>query len=140
MKGQLTIDGTDDVWQPVMRDGYCGCGCGDAVLDGRTYLSATHRQRAYRRRVREEMVRVGLPASPSLRAARVSRPTGSRNGDAQTARNGSQRRRSGLQVSYFKAVEVLTAEVGASRLQIELALEQALPARQRQILEQRDAA
>ena len=86
------------------------------------------------------MLRVGLPASPSLRAARVSRPTGSRNGDAETAGNGPQRRRSGLQVSYRKAVEVVTAELGVSRLQVEMALEQALPAKQRQTLEQRERA
>ena len=142
MRGQLSIGGGDQAAEPVVRDGYCECGCGRSVAgwrDGTRFASAACRQRHYRKRVKAEMERVGLPASPSLRAAGVSHPARARNGDAESAPNTPQRARSGLQVSYRKAVEVLHAELGASKLSIELALERALPARQRATLEDRES-
>ncbi len=147
MTAQLTIDGTPPP-EPVIRDGFCGCGCGERVID-RLYLMPSHRQRAYRRRVRVEMERVGLPASPSLRAAGVSRPTGSRNGDAENGGKQPQRRRSGLQVSAPKMADVV-AELLASHTYTltleecrdiaEQEVRRALSARQREVLEQRERA
>jgi hypothetical protein len=103
---QLHLDGSESPPEPVIRKGFCRCGCGDRVEGFMEYRPA-HRQRAYRRRVKAEMERAGLPASPSLRAAGVSRGTTARNGDAPAVRNGAlrPRSRSGLQVSYRKAVE-----------------------------------
>jgi hypothetical protein len=54
--------------------------------------------------------------------------------------NGKQRRRSGVQVSYYKAFKVLMSETGLYDEEIERALKMALPERQRALLEQREAA
>lgn len=106
MTAQLHLDGSQSPPEPVIRKGFSRCGCGDRVEGFMEYKPA-HRQRAYRRRVKAEMERAGLPASPSLRAAGVTRGTTRRNGDAPEPRNGALRSRSGLQVSYRKAVEAL---------------------------------
>lgn len=141
---QLAIDGTEETPEPVIRDGFCKCGCGDEVGFGMQYKNGAHRQRAYRRRVKAEMERVGLPPLPSLRAAGVSRPTDERNGDVPQARKGAPRSRSGLQVSYPKAIKAAIAL--AERIETcggdrdELAgqfMEDALSPRQREVLQQR---
>jgi hypothetical protein len=82
----------------------CECGECDKLVstggNGRQRFFPGHRQRAYRKRVKTAMEARGLPASPSLRVARAPGPTGERNGDAKATR-------SGLQVSYRKAVEAV---------------------------------
>ena len=84
----------------------CACGCGDP-LDGRSaralYVSRTHAQRAYRRRLIEDLRAAGLPTSVSRAQLGSSVPVTGGNGGAQTPR----RSRSGAQVSYRKAVEVV---------------------------------
>lgn len=143
MSGQLAIDGTESQPEPIIRDGLCACGCDEEVGVGMKYKNGAHRQRAYRRRVKAEMERVGLPPLPSLRAAGVSRPTNGRNGDAPVARKGAQRSRSGLQVSYHKAVEhvadSLEVVIGPRATAVRVAehtLAKALSPRQRARLEQ----
>lgn len=143
MSSQLAIDGTESEPEPIILEGFCKCGCGERV-EGRMQYKDSHRQRAYRRRVKAEMERVGLPALPSLRAAGVSRPTQDRNGDAQSGQNGPQRTRSGLQVSYRKAAAQVAAifvsqgEPADDALSLaEHMLAPALSPRQREVLDQR---
>lgn len=140
---QLTIDGCDPVdGRPAVR--VCKCSRKEPIdhLPAHVeYLDRNCRQRFYRERVRAEMERVGLPASPSLRAARVSRPTSTHNGDAETARK--QRlggKPSGLQVSFPRAVETLASEFSLPPERVDAALRLALPDLQRQRLEDRRAA
>lgn len=137
---QLAIDGSEQVPPLVFGDGLCGCGCG-ASLVGRSarakYVDRNHAQAAYRQRVKREMERVGLPALPSLRAAGVSRPTIDHNGDAENVQKRAVRRKpSGAQVSYFKAIDVLSRELDIDPAEIRCALRLALPATQRARLEQ----
>src|SRR5665213_1417609 len=92
----------------------CACNCGQS-LEGRDghvrYVSPAHQQRAYRKRQRDALKAAGLPTSLS-ELVHQAVPTSSRNGDGhRTARS-----RSGLQVSYRKAVE-------AGVLAVEAALE-----------------
>jgi hypothetical protein len=140
---QLHLDGSESPPAPVIRKGFCRCGCGERVEGMMEYWPA-HRQRAYRRRVKAEMERAGLPASPSLRAAGVTRGTTARNGDGENVGNGALRSRSGLQVSYRKAVEVL-AEHFISRGEVypyvlaRNIVKSTLSPRQRQILQAREA-
>jgi hypothetical protein len=140
---QLEIDGAPPP-EPVLREGFCACGCGEAV-NGRKFVSGAHRQRAYRARVKAEMERVGLPASPSLRAAGMSRPTPPRNGDAENAGKQPQRGRSGMQVSFPKAVAILedffddSGYAYTHRLAVKL-LAAALSDRQREQLRERKRA
>jgi hypothetical protein len=91
------------------------------------------------------MERVNLPASPSLRAARVPRATTTHNGDAQISRkralNGKP---SGAQVSYWKARRTLAEEYRrdgytweAAVAKAERVLNPVLSTRQREQLDQR---
>ena len=90
------------------------------------------------------MERAGLPPSPSLRVAKVTRRTSERNGDAQIDRSDPQKRQSkpsGLQVSYYKALRQLTDALPLPQhVIIERALAAALSESQRQLLERREAA
>lgn len=64
----------------------CGCGCG-SPLEGsakRRYLDG-HRQRAYRRRLRDEAEARGLPPSMSLETLKATSAPRTRNGDGQRA-------------------------------------------------------
>lgn len=140
MTVQLALDGSETVPEPVIRKGYCGCGCGEQVSGRSLYVNPAHRQCEYRKRVKREMEHAGLPAAPSLRVARMSRGTSEDNGDAQMGQNGSQRSRSGVQISYHKAFKALTSETDLYDEQIERALKSALPERQRVLLEEREAA
>lgn len=103
-----------------------------------------HRQRAYRRRVKAEMERAGLPASPSLRAAGVSRGTTARNGDGERAASGAQTR-SGLQVSYRKTLLALEDHLTSRgelypQILARNILKECLSPRQREILNEREQA
>jgi hypothetical protein len=143
--GQLAIDCGD---KPVSEDRpatrRCGCPCKasiDHLGERAKYLDANHGMRAYRARVKAEMQRVGLPPSPSLRAARVSRPTTDPNGESQKPRNTPQKGKpSGLQVSYYKLLGIVQDELNMEREHAEALLERALSARQREQLDQRRAA
>lgn len=62
------------------------------------------------------MTAAGLPASPSLEAARTASPTSTRNGDAQPARTAPRRRKpSDVRMSVPKLLAHLTDELGAER-------------------------
>lgn len=147
---QLHLDGSQSPPEPVVRKGWCGCGCGGRVAGRSRFVNGAHRQRAYRARVKREMERAGLPPSPSLRVAKVARGTSERNGDAQIARNGPQTRRakpSGLQLAYYRAVAVVAAILepdgelpGVAVREAEEILRPALSDRQRARLEEREAA
>jgi hypothetical protein len=73
----------------------CGCSCGERLDDGRSakakYVNERHRQRAYRRRVKEEARRRGVEPSLTLETLRATDRAGVRNGDAQTARGRRKR-------------------------------------------------
>jgi len=142
MRGdQLSLVGPVEREPPALR--YCKCPRKepmDDLPDSLEYRDRNCRQRAYRARVKAEMERVNLPASPSLRAARVSRATTTHNGDAQIDRKRPLGGKpSGAQVSYFKAIEVLHSELGVDRAALRSALRQALSATQRARLEGRSA-
>jgi hypothetical protein len=87
----------------------CQCGCRRPLqpdqIGNAMYLSGAHAQRAYRKRVKAEAKAAGLEVAPSLRAVRAMGSPRGHNGDPQTGANGRRRARSGLQVSYRKAVE-----------------------------------
>jgi hypothetical protein len=97
----------------------CACGCG-ASLEGRKpearFASDACRSRAWKDR------------------------TGYSHQDRENGGNGAQKRHSGLQVSYRKAVEILHAELGTPKHALELALAEALSHRQRERLYEREPA
>lgn len=127
---------------------HCHCPCkgplpADAMA-GQMYIDRNHAQRAYRERVKDAAAAVGLTVAPSFRAIAASTPTRGHNGDAEKRPNGARRARSGIQVSYPKAVAATTAalvEFGVKPWQAPLvaerALADALSARQRERLEAR---
>jgi hypothetical protein len=85
----------------------CACGCGASLAGRRVtvrYVSEQHRQRAYRRRLREAAKAAGLPVTLSLRTVQASNPTRNRSGDGPSAGTAQQRRRrEGVSV-YFPTV------------------------------------
>lgn len=95
--------------------GVCGCGCGKQLPVRRNarklFVDKTHGQRAYRQRVHAACEAAGLPCRVSLQQVRASNGTRDGNGDRHSARNTVQTRSkpSGLQVSFWKAVDVLAA-------------------------------
>jgi hypothetical protein len=100
------------------RVGLVPCACGrsscDKLVDpsgGREYFDERHKQAAYRRRLKEEATAQGVPAAVSFATLNTPTDTRRHNGDAQTARGPVQRRRSGRQVSYSKAVRLLAAQL-----------------------------
>jgi hypothetical protein len=116
VSGQLAIDGH------VLPARVCACGCGCSL---------------------DEMRRDAIWHSRACAVGWARAHPGKSLNDAHSANKGRTRKRRtaaerGLQVSFWKAVEVLHAELGSPRLAIELALEQALPSRQREILEHRE--
>lgn len=149
-RAQLRIAGYEERGErqpPALR--YCKCPRKepmDDLPDSLEYRDRNCRQRAYRARVKAEMERVGLPASPSLRAARVSRPTTTHNGDAEIDRKRPLRGKpSGAQLSYWKARRTLAEDYRrdgytweAAVAKAEHVLNPALPTRQREQLSQRE--
>lgn len=93
----------------------CECGCGGSLggYSARRRFLPNHRQRDYRRRVRERMEAVGLPANPSLSVARASNLTRERNGDAQRGSRAPRRRFGGATVSYRRALAEVERELAA---------------------------
>jgi hypothetical protein len=85
----------------------CACPCQEPLVGRREsvkYIDHTHAQRAYRARLKESLVSAGLPASLSLNLVKTTTSTQNHNGDGYRAVSA---RRSGLQVSYRKAVLAL---------------------------------
>jgi hypothetical protein len=133
-----------------LRMQQCGCGCGAPVPDDDhpRYIDNRHKQRAYRRRVADEMHAHGLPAALSLKAARSGDPTSARNGDAQNTREAaprgreaaSRRRRApDLRISWRKAVGALAAELD-DRQRAEAVLRPLLTDRQRRAVDEEAAS
>ena len=88
-----------------MRDGgKCKCGC-DEDVEGRMQYRPRHRQRAYRKRVREAMESAGLPVAPSLHVAQGSTPTAGRNGDGSSPAP-ARVRKPEVRIAYSKLLEV----------------------------------
>jgi hypothetical protein len=130
--------------------GECGCGCGKPLPVRRSsrtkFVSKTHGQRAYRRRLEVSCTAAGLPCRLSLRIVHAPDATRDGNGVPESAGNRAQTGRlkpSGMQVPYVKALDVLAEQLAgvrvpktraAARLLIEPALRAALPARQRERL------
>jgi hypothetical protein len=125
----------------------CACPCKQS-LEGRResvrYIDHTHAQRAYRVRLKESLRSAGLPSSLSLDLVKTTTSTQNHNGDGYRPVSA---RRSGLQVSFPKAVEVVTAlltsaevhyGVGDPRMLAERALQRALSDRQRAELHARE--
>jgi len=133
--------------------GKCGCGCdADLPVDrkaGTMFISKAHHQRVYRRRMEAACKAVGQPCRVNLQLVLAS------NG-SQTVHRGRKtgpavpHKPSGMQVAYYKAVDLLIKELGdyvakgagvdhaeASRI-IRDAVTKALPERQRKRLQ--DAA
>lgn len=74
----------------------CACGCGQPLVGrrrGALYVSKTHGQRAYRRRLAAELEAAGLPAALSLQTARATSTTTNGNGDRRRGRQRAGSRR-----------------------------------------------
>jgi hypothetical protein len=132
---------------PVTGPRLCACGCGTSLAgrrDGTLYVDHAHAQRAYRRRLRAALAGAGLPTSLSLRMTDGANGTPTHHGDSRTRSCEAREARSGLQLSYPKAVRVLADAIAPTTptdadalLRADLILRQALPARQRAKLAKR---
>jgi hypothetical protein len=96
----------------------CACGSCDRLVsrggNGRQQYAPGHRQRGHRKRVKAAMEAAGLPANPSLKAARAKGRTNQRHGDAQKpARARSNRKGNGvrLYISTAEAEALLRGEI-----------------------------
>lgn len=128
----------------------CGCGCGGS-MEGRPrralYIDHRHAQRAYRKRLAEQLDAAGLPRTLSLQTVETANYPRDRNGDAPAAGNRPQRRSrkpSAPRISLRKALRVADEVVAVldgqpvppaeARRLIETVLQQSLSDRQRELL------
>jgi acyl-homoserine lactone acylase PvdQ len=132
----------------------CACPCKEPLVGRRKsalYLNDAHAQRAYEQRLRDELRSAGLSPSLSKKLAQTTNGTSHHQADGLTPVSA---RRSGLQVSYRKAVEAVARAIretearygddswqrrpGGNVLLAEEALLPVLPERQRAILAARE--
>lgn len=96
----MTVAQIDELVAQRVARGECGCGCKGSIPtpppDGeprQKYVSGSHRQRVYRKRLNARARAVGVEPRLSLHRLPGYVPTGARHGDAQIAGNRRQARR-----------------------------------------------
>ena len=90
----------------------CGCGCGEQLVgrsENTLYVNERHRQRAYRRRLKEAAEAAKLPSSLSFKSIESAQDTQRRNGDGHTQRPKRRRTPRPGVTCYFPTVEAAEA-------------------------------